>query len=169
MRCNASTPLAAVGRGVFAGVIGTGLMTAWQTLAPTLQGSEETPPQPDHPVDAWEQAPAPAQLAKRIGEGVLRRDVSPELIPLLSNAMHWGYGTGWGVAYAISTAGRRNSTGRRGIGFGALVWAMSYVQLVPLGLYRPPWEYEAQELALDLSYHLAYGLGVAAALRTLSR
>jgi hypothetical protein len=34
---------------------------------------------------------------------------------------------------------------------------------VPLGIYKPPWKYPPQELGLDLSYHLVYGAGVAAA------
>ena len=33
---------------------------------------------------------------------------------------------------------------------------MSYVQL---GLYEPPWKYPPTQLALDLSYHLVYGVG----------
>jgi hypothetical protein len=48
----------------------------------------------------------------------------------------------------------------RGLAFGTVVWAMSYVELVPLGLYEPPWKYPPEELAFDLSYHLAYGAGL---------
>ena len=46
---------------------------------------------------------------------------------------------------------------------------MSYVQLVPMGLYEPPWRYPPKELALDLSYHLAYGAGLGAAYAVLER
>jgi hypothetical protein len=38
-----------------------------------------------------------------------------------------------------------------------------------MGLYAPPWTYPPGELALDLSYHLVYGTGVAAAYRALDR
>ena len=38
---------------------------------------------------------------------------------------------------------------------------MSYAELVPLGLYAPPWTYAPKDLALDWSYHLAYGAGTA--------
>ncbi len=44
---------------------------------------------------------------------------------------------------------------------------MSYVQLVPMGLYELPWKYPPKDLALDLSYHLVYGAGVAGAFRVL--
>jgi hypothetical protein len=46
--------------------------------------------------------------------------------------------------------------------FGLGVWAWSYATLVPLGLYKPPWHYKASSIATDVSYHLAYGSGVAA-------
>jgi len=156
------TPLGAVVRGAIAGVVGTALMTGWQTLAAKLQHSSEPGADTATPPDPWEQASAPAKVAKRIGEGVFERDVPASLIPLLSNAMHWAYGTGWGPVYAIATSGHSTTTARRGLAFGVAVWAMSYAQLVPMGLYDPPWKYPPQELALDLSYHLVYGLGVAA-------
>jgi hypothetical protein len=54
-----------------------------------------------------------------------------------------------------------------GLGFGLVVWAASYAQLVPLDVYSPPWEYPAAALAEDLSYHAVYGVGVATAYRLL--
>ncbi len=85
-------------------------------------------------------------------------------IGLLTNVMHWGYGTSWGGVYGavMGNSARERPLGR-GLGFGAWVWVMSYVQLVPLGLYDLPWKYPLSELALDLSYHLAYGAGLGAA------
>jgi hypothetical protein len=44
-----------------------------------------------------------------------------------------------------------------GIGYGLGVWSASYAQLVPLGIYEPPWNYPLREVALDLGYHLVYG------------
>jgi hypothetical protein len=81
--------------------------------------------------------------------------------------MHWGYGIAWGGVYGVlaGTAGR--STARGGIVFGSGVWASSYVTLVPTGLYEPPWKYPPKVIALDLSYHLVYGSGVAATYRLL--
>ena len=164
------TPLGAVLAGALAGIAGTGLMTVWQTAAAKLQSSGQSGSQPDvEPSDPWEEASAPAQVAQRIGEGVFKHPVSPTLIPLLTNVMHWGYGTSWGTVYGIVTVGRRRSGVARGAGFGTAVWATSYAQLVPMGLYEPPWTYPPGELALDLSYHLVYGVGVAAALRVFTQ
>jgi uncharacterized membrane protein YagU involved in acid resistance len=166
------TPLEAVASGLVAGLVGTGLMTAWQELVAKLRsssgngGSEPRAPSED----PWEAASAPAKVAKRIGEGVFQKQVSPELIPLLTNAMHWGYGTGWGAVYGLAAgSARRSSALTAGAAFGTIVWLMSYVQLVPMGLYDPPWKTPPQELALDLSYHLVYGTGVASAYRLLTR
>ena len=44
---------------------------------------------------------------------------------------------------------------------------MSYVELVPMGLYEPPWKYPAKSLAKDLSYHLVYGVALAGAYKLL--
>jgi hypothetical protein len=137
-------------------------MTAWQTLSSKLQSSGEEESQADSG-DPWQQAPAPAKVAKRIGEGVFQKEVSPDLIPLLSNAMHWAYGTSWGIPYSLTVAGRAGRPARRGATLGVAVWASSYLQLVPMGIYEPPWKYRPQELALDLSFHIVYGLGTALA------
>lgn len=169
----APTPLGAIGRGLVAGAIGTAAMTGWQTLAGKLQGAaegsggSEGSSSGEEPKDPWEEASAPAKVAKRVLEGVFEQEVGPDKIGLLTQAMHWGYGTSWGAAYGVlaGTAGR--STVRGGLAFGTGVWASSYAQLVPMGLYEPPWKYPPQTLALDLSYHLVYGTGVAAAYRLL--
>ncbi len=167
-----TTPPEAVVTGLAAGVVGTGFMTVWQVLAAKLKSSSQDgaaePQEP--PQDPWESASAPAKVAKRISEGVFHTPVSPERIPLLTNAMHWGYGTGWGTVYGLAAGSARDAPGlTAGAGFGTAVWVMSYVQLVPMGLYDPPWKTPPQELALDLSYHLIYGLGVAGAYRLLKQ
>jgi uncharacterized membrane protein YagU involved in acid resistance len=164
------TPLEAVARGVAAGVVGTGCMTAWQETAAKLKSCLQADgPEPQPSEDPWQDASAPAKLAKRIGEGVFHKQVSPKLIPLLTNAMHWGYGTGWGTVYGLTAGSAQRSPGLSAGGvFGTVVWLMSYVQLVPIGLYDPPWKTPPQELALDLSYHLVYGAGVAGAYRLIN-
>jgi uncharacterized membrane protein YagU involved in acid resistance len=120
------------------------------------------------PSDPWETAPAPARVAKLIGEGVFHLKVPAARIGFLTNAMHWSTGTGWGAAYGLLAARRRRSTLRDGLAFGAVVWASSYAQLVPLGIYEPPWKYSLQVEALDVSYHLVYGGATALAFAALA-
>lgn len=158
------TPLAALARGLLAGAAGTGAMTAWQELAKRLKGDADR----DGDADRWEQAPAPAKVGKRFLEGLFRQRVGPEHIGVLTVVMHWTYGTAWGGVYGLVQETLRARPLLHGVVFGSSVWAMSYVQLVPMGIYEPPWNYSAKELAEDLSYHLVYGAGVALAYEGLS-
>ncbi|MGE0026334.1 MAG: hypothetical protein AB7O78_16105 [Thermoleophilia bacterium] len=169
------TPLGAVGRGLVAGALGTGAMTAAQLLRSRLheqaqdggEGADDGSAQA--PGDPWEEAPAPAKVARRVLEGVFGRQVPAERIGLLTNAMHWGYGTAWGAVYGLLRGSGVVHGARGGLAFGAAVWGMSYVELVPMGLYEPPWEYPPGQLAPEAGYHLAYGLGTAAGFSMLSR
>lgn len=150
-------------RGAMAGVAGTAGMTAWQELSAKLQSSSGGESEGSGPTDPWEQAPAPAKVGRLLLRA-LGYDVPASQIDLLTNVMHWGYGTTWGALYgAVAGNAARERPLGRGLGFGSLVWIMSYVQLVPLGIYDPPWTYSPQELAMDLSYHLAYGAGLGTA------
>lgn len=153
------SPAGALVRGVVAGAAGTAAMTACQLLVAKLRGQPLSTPVPK----TWAEAPAPAQVAQRVSEGVLKRPVTKKQVPLATNVMHWLYGTTWGGVYGIVQGTLDGPTAAAGLGFGSAVWSASYAQLVPLGIYEPPWKYPAQDLALDLSYHLVYGLGVAAA------
>lgn len=142
-------------------------MTAAQSLGARLQANGDEAPSSSEHSDPWDEAPAPAQVAKRLIEGVVGLRVPSGLIPALTQLMHWGYGIAWGSVYGLANrhASSHGLKARRGAAFGLLVWAMSYVQLVPLGIYEPPWQYPASELGTDAAYHVAYGLGTAAAYR----
>lgn len=167
-------PLGSLGRGLAAGVAGTAAMTVVQTLVARLQasadssGSDDQPPKTE-PDDPWKGAPAPAKLAQRIAAGVLHRPISADHIPAVTNVMHWAYGTGWGAVYGLLAGTRGTSTVRHGVAFGLGVWAMSYVELVPIGLYELPWTYPPQDIALEISYHVAYGAGTSVAYAVLAR
>jgi len=158
----------AIGWGLFAGAAGTAAMTVWQELAAKLQSSDQASAEPPGSSPGpWASAPAPARVAKLIGEGVFQINVPAEKIGLLTNVMHWGTGTGWGAAYGLLAATRGRSTLREGLAFGTFVWLSSYAQLVPLGIYEPPWKYPLRVEALDLSYHLVYGGATAVAFAVL--
>jgi uncharacterized membrane protein YagU involved in acid resistance len=151
-------------RGLVAGVIGTAAMTAWQEVAARAKRSAmiDIDERYREDVDPWEKAPAPAQLARRVIEGVTGREIPVDKISLLTNVVHWGYGTALGAGYGLAARAVRANPALRGPLFGLAVWAQSYATLVPLGLYKPPWQYPAKTIAKDISYHLVYGSGVAA-------
>jgi hypothetical protein len=151
-------------RGLAAGVAGTAAMTAYQLAVAKAQGKPMETPVPHR----WADAPAPAQVAKKLADALGHgRRFTREDVPLLANAMHWLYGIGWGVAFGIAVDGEHPVA--EGVAFGTAVWAASYAELVPLGIYRPPWKYPAQDLALDLSYHLLFGLAAAGTCAALTR
>lgn len=166
------TPLGAVGRGLVAGALGTAAMTGWQELSTRLRSSDgesEEAGTDQGPEDPWDKASAPAKVARRVIEGVFEREAPPEWIPALTHGMHWAYGIGWGAAYGLLQGSRRGSAVGGGLAFGTGVWAMSYLEMVPMGLYEPPWKYPSKELAMDLSFHLVYGTGLGVAYAALDR
>lgn len=157
-------------RGLGAGAIGTLAMTGWQELSQRLRSADGEGGHDDAPQDRWERAPVPAKVAKRVLEPLLRRPLSADLIPVVTQLMHWGYGISWGAVYGlIEPALPGRVPVRDGALFGTGVWLMSYAQLVPMGLYEPPWRYPITELGLDLSHHLVYGTGTSAGFRLLER
>ena len=169
------TPIGTVVRGLAGGAIGTATMAAWQELSTKLKSSGEdrgkgaTAASGAAEPDPWEHASAPAKVGRKILEDAFGYEVPPEKIGLLTSVMHWGYGTSWGALYGLIQRAAPGPAVRSGTLFGAGVWAMSYLTLVPMGIYEPPWKYQPQELALDLSYHLAYGAGVGAGYGLLDR
>jgi hypothetical protein len=151
-----------VGKGVLAGVAGTALMTAYQEAVSRARGRSAAAEQLREP-RTWAEAPAPAQLAKRVSEGVLNRRVVKRQAPLITSVVHWTYGAALGGAYGVAAARLHKNAALQGAAFGTAVWGLAYASLAPLGIYEAPWRYPAKTLGLDFSYHLVYGLGVAAA------
>lgn len=150
-----TTPLGAVAKGLVAGAIGTGVMTAYQLAVAKAMGSEGSD--------------VPGELGKRVIEGVFQRPVAEEEKQKLTNPVHALYGTSWGAVYGLVQGTLRPGSGKHGVGFGTAVWGASLVQLPAMGLAPPVWEMPPQTVALDLSYHLVYGLGVATAYAAIDR
>ena len=104
--------------------------------------------------------PAPAQVGKRLVEGlVTRRELPPRRARLVNNVTHWGYGMFGGAQYGIVVGSLRTPRIRYGLPFGAGVWAAGYVVLPAAGLYRPIWEYDLRDPRRRISSaHLVFGL-----------
>jgi hypothetical protein len=145
-------------------------MTGYQALVAKARsdgGDDDSGPEDGRPADPWEEAPAPARVARRLIEGVLHRPVPSERIGLLTTVTHWAYGTGWGALYGLVEGSKSRRPLVDGLVFGTGVWAASYATLVPMGIYQAPTEYPPAELAIDWSYHAVYGAAVAAAYRAI--
>ncbi|MDQ0988316.1 hypothetical protein [Streptomyces sp. V2I9] len=159
-----TTPLGAVARGALAGAAGTLAMDALLYLRYRRGGGGEGfgPWETAAAVRDWNDAPAPAQVGRRLVEGLFRRELDPRWARSANNATHWAYGMLAGAQYGLVVG----SVARPRIGYGVLLgaglWGAGYVVLPAAGLYRPITEYDRVTLARDLGAHLLYGVTTAA-------
>jgi hypothetical protein len=117
-------------------------------------------------LNGWDGAPAPAQFGRRLIQRVLHRELPPERARLVNNIVHWMTGVGWGAAFAL--VGGSSRARWQGLILGAGAWAASYAVLVPAGLYKPVWKYDAESLWEDFSAHLVYGIATTTTFRALA-
>jgi hypothetical protein len=164
------TPLAAVAAGLVAGVVGTVCLDAVQYRKYRRTGGNDDPLEWEFaPIDSWDKAPDPGQVAKRVIEGFTHRELPDRWAWLVSTVAHWGYGSSAAAACGILAGSLRRPHPLYGLPFGAVVSATGYVVLPEAGLYQPIWEYDAKTLASDLSAHLAYGAGTGTAFWVLAK
>lgn len=142
---------AVVGKGVFAGAVGTAAMTLSSTVEARLRGrgGSQTP------------AEALCQLlgVEALGEQEKRR---------LTTLVHWGYG--------VALGGLRGPLGLAGMSgaaalavYLAAVWMGEQVMLRALDLAPPPTEWSGEQLAVDTGHHLVYAAATSAAYEFLDR
>jgi hypothetical protein len=164
------TPTGAVVRGLLAGAAGTAAMDVVLFVRYRRGGGESGFKEWEFSEDlsSWEDAPAPAQVGKRLIEGLFQVELPATRARLVDNVIHWAYGTLYGALYGIVAGSLPEPRVKFGLPFGAFVWAGDYVILPAAKLYKPIWEYDAKTLAKDLSAHLVYGLATATAFRLLS-
>jgi hypothetical protein len=165
------TPLGAIARGFLAGGVGTAAMDLLLFWRYKRFGGEDSLPawEFSSEITDWEAAPAPAQIGRRLVEGVFQVQLPSERAAVVNNVTHWAYGMFGGVQYAIVAGSLASRRVLWGIPFGATVWTTSYIVLPLAHLYKPIWEYDLPTLAQDLSAHLVYGLTTAVAFELLSR
>ena len=163
------TPLGSIARGVLAGAAGTLAMDlVWFRRYRKGGGT-------DGFVDwefsagtkSYEDAPAPAQVGKRAVEGIFDTELAPESAALMSNAVHWATGIGWGALYGIVAGSTRSAHPALGAVLGPAAWTNSYLMLGLAKLYKPMWEYDAKTLGRDLGAHAVFGLATATVFRAL--
>ena len=170
VRKNPLTPLTAVAAGLLAGAVGTVCLDAVHYLKYRRTGGTDSPVAWEFaPVENWETAPDPGQVAKRVIEGFTQRKLPDRSAWLVSTIAHWAYGTAAGAAYGIVAGSLPRPQPRYGLALGAALFANDYIALPVAGLYKPIWEYDAKTLAKDLSAHVSYGLATASVFGILDR
>jgi hypothetical protein len=159
------TPLGAVVRGLVAGAIGTAAMDTVLFARYRRGGGHSRFRQWEFSsgLTRWEDAPAPAQVGKRLVEGLFQVELPPQRARLVNSVTRWAFGTLNGAPYGLVAGSLPRPRVRYGLPFGATVWASGYVVLPVAGLYEPIWKYDRKTLGDDLSAHLVYGLTTAAA------
>ena len=160
-----TTPLGAVVRGLVAGAVGTLALDVVQYLRYRRGGGADSFPSWEFSagVRTWDGAPAPAQVGRRLVEGLFQCKVPDSAAALVNNVTHWGFGIASGAVYGVLAGSLPKPGVALGPPFGAAVWAGGYVVLPAAGLYKPIWEYDRKVLADDLSAHLVYGITTAVA------
>jgi hypothetical protein len=166
------TPMGAVARGALAGLAGTLAMDLVLFGRYRRAGGTDRFASWEFSagVTDWENAPAPAQVGRRLVEGVFQHKLADRHAALVNNITHWTYGLGAGAQFGLVDGSLPRPRVSHGIPFGAVVWAASYVVLPLAALYKPIWQYDRTTLAKDLSAHLIYGVTTAVVFdRQLSR
>jgi hypothetical protein len=140
-----------LGRGLAAGLVGTGVMTLVQTL--TMKARHE------------EGSTTPAEAAETV------LDVEPEdarAEQRLNQLTHFAYGTSWGLARGLlGGAGLRPSVANA-LHF-AIVWTAGLAALPRLGLAPPVREWPGKQLVKDVAFHAVYAVATGAAFEWLER
>ncbi|OIJ66085.1 hypothetical protein WN71_020725 [Streptomyces mangrovisoli] len=150
--------------GLLAGAVGTVCLDAVHYLKYRRAGGTDTPLAWEFaPVESWEEAPDPGQVAKRVIEGFTQRRLPDSSAWLSSTVAHWAYGSVAGAGYGIVAGSLPRASPVCGVPFGAAVFAGGYVALPIAGLYKPIWQYDAKTVAWDFGAHVAYGTGTAIA------
>ena len=129
---------AAVGRGLFAGAVGTAAMTVSSTLEAKLRGREPSA--------------APAVAAGKV-LGVQPRN--PAGRARFASVVHWTYGTAWGAMRGVLDAaglGARTAP----LAHFVAVWGTEQVLLPALAVAPPVRETPARETAFDVLHHGVY-------------
>jgi uncharacterized membrane protein YagU involved in acid resistance len=164
------SPVAAVGGGLLAGVVGTAVMDTVRYARYRRGGGKDSLLTWEFPpVENWEQASDPGQVAKRVIEGFTQRPIPDRWARLTTTVAHWAFGSASAAAYGVVAGSLPRQRPLDGIPFGAAVWALGYVVLPQAGLYKQIWQYDVETLAKDLSAHLAYGVAAATAFWLLAK
>jgi hypothetical protein len=148
--------------GLAGGIAGTAAMSAYFTTLHKLK--------PDAMAAGAGEEPSPQRLARRVLKSAGVKKPSSDTRAMGGQVIHWGYGTSWGAAVGAARAAGIPLDWGGGLLLGVGLWAFGDLWMVhKMGLARHPREYPMQMHASTLGAHLAYGLGVWAAVEGLGK
>ena len=141
------------GNGMLAGIAGTVAMTIAQGAEFVLTDAEPS----SSPSDVLD------LIKRKSGHGKLKRKHRR----VANQAMHWLYGTSWGIPYGIVASHTKVPPEVSGPVFGMLVFGAATAEYPLLGLADVPWKRSLESLGSEALFHLVYGLGAGAAMRAI--
>lgn len=141
-----------IGTGAVAGVVGTAVMTVSSTVEARLRGREAST--------------APARAAERVLG--IERFATPAAEYRFSTLVHWGYGTGWGVARGLLGAFGVHGAVATPVHLAGM-WGSAVVMLPALGVAPPVTRWGNQEVGIDLFHHLVYACATSVTYELLAR
>lgn len=130
--------------------------TAPMTLAMELM-HQQLPWQERYPLP-------PREITEKLAEEAEIEDEMSEEEQLVATlASHFGYGTACGVVYSTVADKLSGPPALRGIQFGLVVWAGSYLGLLPaMGILKPATEHPMRRNALMIAAHVVWGAATGA-------
>jgi uncharacterized membrane protein YagU involved in acid resistance len=137
--------------------------TAPMTLAMKLM-HEQLPREEQYPLP-------PRQVTEGLAEKAgVREQLGEDEREAATWVSHFAYGAGCGALYGALSGGKLDERPlAAGAGFGAAVWAASYLGWLPAaGILSPATEHPARRNALMIAAHLVWGATAAAALSGLA-
>jgi hypothetical protein len=141
----------AVGKGLFAGAVGTAAMTASSSIEAKLRGREPS-----------------AVPAAAAGKALGVQPRNPEGRARFATVVHWTYGTAWGAARGLlDVAGLRGAPAAAG--HFIFVWGAAQVMLPALDVAPPAWKSQRTEVGIDVLHHAVYAVGTGLAFAALQQ
>ncbi len=133
--------------GVIAGCLATAPMTIVMELLHQGLPQRERYPLP------------PSEITTELTEEVgLSQQLNAEQHVALTLVNHFAYGAAAGGLYAVSAGRLPAAPVVKGVGFGLLVWSVSYLGLLPaLGILRPATQHPAGRNLLMIAAHVVWG------------
>lgn len=141
-----------IGKGLVAGVAGTAAMTVSSTIEMKIRRRMAS------------QAPAKA-ASTLLGIEEFRTDGARRRFGTL---VHWGYGTGWGVARGLLRAAGGSARAATALHLSAM-WGGAQVMLPALDVAPPVTMWGKNEVLIDLWHHVVYTLATGLAYELLEQ
>ena len=160
------TPVRALLEGIVAGAIGAGVQSlffrATAKIAPKPPKGAFRAPEPEQANES-----ALETMARRLVEDLAQRGpLDATRKARLGEAVHYGFGAGWGGLYGLVRASYPRAWSVAGVGaFSFAVWMLGDNLMLPaFRLSAPPHRYPLKSHGYAWAAHLAYGAGTALAL-----